>query len=166
MTQFSDDNHCRFSRILEKGTGYVSMGGCGYVWFPHQSPAEGMGSHLSAHAGQCGDCFKSFCPMGLWQASSLHRCKLMSNASAWLKDNNGIHSFWKHTLTLQEVHEVFKLVHKYMTAEVDINRYMAVSTPKLLINFFKCSKTPPPAPPPPPQVTAIVPSALWLHSGL
>ena len=66
------------------------------------------------------------------------------NVAAQLKDNDSIHSFWKHALNLRKAHEV--LVRKYLcllpifTGRCDVDRYMAISaTYQTIMN--KCSHT-------------------------
>ena len=66
------------------------------------------------------------------------------NVAAQLKDNDSIHSFWKHALNLRKAHEV--LVRRYLcllplfTGRCDVDRYMAISaTYQTTMN--KCSRT-------------------------
>jgi len=68
------------------------------------------------------------------------------NVAAQLKDNNSVHSFWKHALKVRKAHEV--LVRKismysfclYLKAAVDIDRYMAISS-IYQTTMNKCSRT-------------------------
>ena len=66
----------------------------------------------------------------------------MCNATAQLKDNNNLHSFWNHALQLQEAHEVlmYKYLCLYLMANVDFDRYIVISM-SYQKSMNKCSHT-------------------------